>query len=137
MPRSGFREKSLEEARRLLRELRETDLPILVEGRNDEKALRSLGITAEVRRIQESGPVAVTVWDLKRKGRKAAIILTDPDREGAKIARLAASALEDSGIHPEVRYRKMTRLFGKSAVEQLGKVAAEENEAEASEGMLR
>jgi 5S rRNA maturation endonuclease (ribonuclease M5) len=121
-----FSEKSLEEAKRLLEDLRETKIPIIVEGRRDEKALRTLGVSAEIRRIQESGPVTETVWDLKRKGHKSAIILTDPDREGAKIARLAASALEDFGMHPVTGFRKMTRLFGKSAVEQLGRVAEEE-----------
>jgi 5S rRNA maturation endonuclease (ribonuclease M5) len=122
-------EKSLREANRLLDELRETDLPILVEGRRDEKALRRLGVVTEIQRIQESGPVAKTAENLKRKGAKAAIILTDPDNEGGKIAHLIASALEDSGMHPVMQFRKMTKLFGKTAVEQLGKVAEEEERA--------
>jgi 5S rRNA maturation endonuclease (ribonuclease M5) len=120
--------KSLEEANRLLEELKSTNLPILVEGRRDEKALRRLGVVGEIQRIQESGPVVKTAENLMKKGHKAAIILTDPDNEGAKIAHLTASILEDFGLHPEMRYRKMTKLFGKTAVEQLGNVA-EEGEA--------
>ena len=120
-------EESLAEANRLLSDLKESALPILVEGRNDEKALRRLGVEGDIRRIQESGPIAKTAEDLKKKGIKAAIILTGPDNEGVKIARLIASALEAFGMHPEMRYRKMTKLFGKTAVEQLGKGAKEED----------
>lgn len=116
------RERRLEEAEELLARLREEKIPIIVEGIRDEKALRSLGVTSEMHRIQGLGPgsaVAKVAERLKRKGERSAIILTDPDKEGAKIARTVASALEDFGMHPVMRYRKMTKLFGKAAVEQL------------------
>ncbi|MFH0961634.1 MAG: toprim domain-containing protein [archaeon] len=119
------RENSLKEAKKLLSELKESGLPIIVEGRNDEKALRTLGITNPVLRVSEKpGPVQKKVAEDLRKETKAksAIILTDPDREGAKLANLVAQTLEDFGMHPVMHFRKMTKLFGKSAVEQLANV---------------
>jgi len=115
--------EALAEAKTLLSELKLSNLPIIVEGRNDEKALRTLGITNELLKVSEkSGPVQKLAEDLKKKGQKSAIILTDPDREGAKLASLVSRTLESFGMHPIMHYRKMTKLFGKSAVEELGNV---------------
>lgn len=93
-------------------------IPVLVEGKRDEKALKELGVVGKLVQSQKRSLDAIAE-ELARSRPRRVIILTDPDREGGKIAARIASLLEQYGTHPDLRYRKLARLTGKTAVEQL------------------
>jgi 5S rRNA maturation endonuclease (ribonuclease M5) len=78
----------LDELDRLLDELRQTNrtVPVLVEGPRDEAALRTLGLTGEIRTLHGPDPVIEEADRLARE-RDAVIVLTDWDRTGGTLAR--------------------------------------------------
>lgn len=121
------RAKDRDSAEKLLSMLREegrSGVPILVEGKHDEAALRAIGVEGKIYKVTERGIMKVaeeitqqstTAYSNERV--KTAIILTDPDHEGNKLASRAAYVLEQFGVHPDMRFRKLCWLLGKSAVE--------------------
>lgn len=121
--------KDRDRAEKLLSMLREEGLagvPILVEGKHDCAALRAIGVEGKIYKVTERGIMKVaeeitqkstTAYSNERV--KTAIILTDPDHEGNKLASRAAYVLEQFGVHPDMRFRKLCWLLGKSAVEHL------------------
>ena len=118
----------IEEAKKLLDRLKEDardGIPIVVEGKNDRKALKHLGVEGKIIGLQETkgglrGAALINKIRAALNNRKTVIILTDPDAEGRRLCALLSRMLEEElGVHPDTSYRKMTRLFGKSAVEQL------------------
>ncbi len=121
------RAKDRDRAEKLISMLREEGLagvPILVEGKHDEAALRAIGVEGKIYKVTERGIMKVaeeitqqstTAYSNERV--KTAIILTDPDHEGNKLASRAAYVLEQFGVHPDMRFRKLCWLLGKSAVE--------------------
>ncbi len=123
--------KDRDMAERLLSMLREAGaggVPILVEGKRDCAALRAIGVEGKIYKVTERGIMKVaeeitqkstTAYSNERV--KTAIILTDPDHEGNKLASRAAYVLEQFGVHPDMRFRKLCWLLGKSAVEHLGR----------------
>jgi len=86
----------------ILEELRSLpkDTSILVEGRKDKAALRSLGVRAPI--IQASTKPLFGL--LPAHGR--VIILTDYDREGKDIARATETVARSLGITPDLEYRR-------------------------------
>lgn len=86
------------------------DHVILVEGMNDEKSLRSLGIDGVFRHIQsEGGPtrVAEQVYDSGMK----AVILTDWDRKGGILSREMSNQLSSLGIVHDTSVRKRLAIL--------------------------
>src|SRR5438128_11516236 len=83
-PRAEYYAWKMEETQRIIDELRtqsEAGVPIIVEGRRDEAALRSLGVTGKVHCLKARGESRDELHD--RLGEtKYAIVLTDFDREG-------------------------------------------------------
>ena len=62
------------------------DAPILVEGERDVRALRSLGFHGDVRALNRGGTIFGLCEALARE-RRGAIILTDWDAKGGRLAR--------------------------------------------------
>ncbi len=123
--------KDRDMAEKLISMLREAGLagvPILVEGKRDEAALRAIGVEGKIYKVTERGIMKVaeeitqstTAQKNSDERVKTAIILTDPDHEGSKLASRAAYVLEQFGVHPDMRFRKLCWLLGKGAVEHLG-----------------
>ncbi|HEX9240315.1 MAG TPA: hypothetical protein VF910_06660, partial [Candidatus Bathyarchaeia archaeon] len=72
----------MEETQRIIDELRtqsEAGVPIIVEGRRDEAALRRLGVTGKVHCLKARGESRHEFLD-RLDGTKEAIVLTDFDR---------------------------------------------------------
>src|SRR2546430_3196549 len=77
----------MEETQRIIDELRtqsEAGVPIIVEGRRDEAALRRLGVTGKVHCLKARGESRHEFLD-RLDGTKEAIVLTDFDREGKEL----------------------------------------------------
>ncbi len=101
-----------------LKEEAEDGIPVVVEGINDEKALKGLGVSGTIVKLKGKHSLSEVAEKIASKFKRA-IILTDADYEGRKLAAQISKLLEQYGSHPDLRYLKMTRLLGKTAVEQL------------------
>ena len=110
-------EKVLEE----IRELASKGVPILVEGKRDEKVLRTLGVDGRIIKISQQS-LNVLIDQLHRYRR--VLILTDFDKEGEKIAKTLSSLLELEGTIPiyEMRNELKHALAGQvSCIEGIKK----------------
>lgn len=102
-------EERLAEIDAVLDELSETDRVILVEGKNDRRALVSLGLTdiGTIEVQKEGGPIraAERLFEMK----KDAIILTDWDDRGDRIAEDLKHHLNGMCVRYDVKLRARLR----------------------------
>lgn len=115
-------ENNEEKARILLESLikeNQEGIPILVEGITDKKALEALGATGAIFIIQGTGSSLYTLAEKVSNQTRRAIILTDPDREGKRIAAQLATILESLGVTPDLRFRRICSLLKRSQVAHL------------------
>jgi 5S rRNA maturation endonuclease (ribonuclease M5) len=91
------------------READETPAPVLVEGRKDERALKSLGIEAETVRISGNGRSLAETAERVSRRYEEAILLTDWDTEGNALKSKMKPLLESHGVVPRTTHRKRLR----------------------------
>jgi 5S rRNA maturation endonuclease (ribonuclease M5) len=106
--------ETLEKMTRLLEELNEIseEIPIIVEGRMDKKALRNLGIGGRIVVLNDGQSVLGTVEELS-KSWKSAVILMDWDRKGGQLAHLLRDALESSDMKFNTDFRARMSYLAK------------------------
>lgn len=94
-------ERVLEE----IEELRELSLrcPIIVEGRKDMEALRSMGVEGEMLQVSNGVPFCEFCDAAARY--PDVILMTDLDREGWKLAKRLRSSLSQRGVRVNERFR--------------------------------
>ena len=87
--------ETLERLLGLFEELAEASqsIPVIVEGRNDKKALEELGIHGMIVVLNDGHSVLRTCEDLSEDHRTA-IIMTDWDHKGGQLSRRLIDALE-------------------------------------------
>jgi 2,5-diamino-6-(ribosylamino)-4(3H)-pyrimidinone 5'-phosphate reductase len=116
--------RKLEEAERLfgdLREMSEKGIPIIVEGREDEKALRSLNVNGTIYCLKARGESRFSFVD-RLSGTNEVILLTDFDREGRELRLWLYEELTRRRIKAEDKVWRRIRGLAKSevhAVEEL------------------
>jgi 5S rRNA maturation endonuclease (ribonuclease M5) len=116
--------RKLEEAERLfgdLREMSDKGIPIIVEGREDEKALRSLNVNGTIHCLKARGESRFSFVD-KLSGTNKVILLTDFDREGRELRLWLYDELTRRRIKAEDKLWRRIRGLAKSevhAVEEL------------------
>ena len=98
-----------------LRELSQ-DTPVVVEGKNDELALRRLGIEGEIFHISKGTPFYEFCDEIAGK-HKDVILFTDTDSEGQKLAKRFKSYMSQKGVRVNERFRKS--LMGKLNTHQV------------------
>ncbi|HZY48072.1 MAG TPA: toprim domain-containing protein [Candidatus Bathyarchaeia archaeon] len=81
-----------------LQEQSEAGVPIIVEGRRDEAALRRLGIKGTVLCLKATGETRYRFLE-RLDGSKKAILLTDFDREGGELRMWLHHELSHRGVH--------------------------------------
>lgn len=88
-----------EDLERILDELMEKNrtAPIIVEGEYDRRALRALGVGGDIRAVNRGTSVLALCESLAADHREA-IILTDWDVRGGRIARQLRDTLEACGV---------------------------------------
>lgn len=88
-----------EDLQRVLEDLIEKNrqAPIIVEGEYDRRALAGLGVTGDIRVLNRGNSVLALCEAISREYREA-IILTDWDVRGGRIARHLRDALTASGV---------------------------------------
>ena len=107
-------EETLENIMVLIEELAShPDVPIIVEGRKDMRALEKLGITGNIIVLNDGHSIIDTCTRLSEKYDKA-IILMDWDRKGGQLARLVMEALEANDMKYDTDIRaRISRLSKK------------------------
>jgi 5S rRNA maturation endonuclease (ribonuclease M5) len=110
-------EKKLEKILKLLERLA-TELtkgtPIIVEGRNDVKALQELDLEGDIISAKSSGKSFLDVLgEVERRGKREVILLMDFDRQGKKWTNRLTRRLEEMRIKPNL-------LFWKSLLSLVG-----------------
>jgi dTMP kinase len=96
--------------------------PIIVEGEYDRRALRGLGMKGDVRLVNE-GSTVFALCESIAAGHREAIILTDWDVRGGRLARQLRDGLAANGVKFDEELRaRLTRLCRKDItdVESLG-----------------
>ena len=78
--------------------------PIVVEGENDVRALRVLGVRGEVVSLNRGRTVFSTCEDVAARHRRA-IVLTDWDARGGRLARLLREGFAANGVQANTELR--------------------------------
>ncbi len=102
-----------EQVEELLNELRESasaGVPILVEGANDEEALRKLNVKGQIFRVSNSNKTLLNFLE-SLAGFKQIIVLTDFDRTGDKLAKFCAVHLKRLGVEPVIEFRQKLKAL--------------------------
>lgn len=113
-------EEELEEVQQILGVLREEneDIPIIVEGRKDVSALRSLGLKGEIIRIKKRRTVFHIIESL-RGDYDEVIVMTDWDNTGGKLAYRIKKACKANDIKCIERYRKRLIKYLKKEIKDV------------------
>jgi dTMP kinase len=117
-------EELQQDLHRVLDELIEKNhrAPVVVEGEYDKRALRGLGVTGDIRLINEGSTIFHLCESIAAEHREA-IILTDWDVRGGRLARQLRDGLSANGVKFDEDLRaRLTRLCRKDItdVESLG-----------------
>jgi 5S rRNA maturation endonuclease (ribonuclease M5) len=100
----------------LLDEIDEVADAVIVEGQEDDRTLRHLGIRKPIFRASSSRSQTDLFEDLAKNFRKV-IIITDFDREGRSLNRRLTNALEKRGLTVEKALRKrLGKLLGQLSI---------------------
>jgi 5S rRNA maturation endonuclease (ribonuclease M5) len=91
--------KMLEKMEKLIDELSElnTHFPIIVEGINDRRAMRKLGIGGEIFVLNGRHTLFEMCEEMSRNYRKV-IIMTDWDRKGGQLCRALSNGFLSNGV---------------------------------------
>ena len=119
-------EEALEKVVELLDELRECaaeGVPILVEGVDDEVALRELDVEGRILRVSGSSKTLLNFLE-GLVGYERVIILTDFDRAGDKLAKFCAEHLQRLGVDPVVELREKLKVFLRKDVKDVEGLAS-------------
>ena len=106
-------EETFKQVEELLNEMRESasaGVPILVEGADDERALRKLDVKEQILRLSNSSKTLLNFLE-SLAGFKQIIILTDFDRAGDKLAKFCAVHLKRLGVEPVVEFRQKLKAL--------------------------
>ena len=84
----------------------EQGMPILIEGKKDEVALRKLGIEGNFIKVSGSPLKLYEIAEQAAKSSSKIIILTDFDKKGNELAKRLAEDIQALGSHPDLEIRK-------------------------------
>jgi len=93
----------------------ENGMPILIEGKKDERALRNLGVDGNFIKVSGSGLKLFEIAEQSVKSSSKVIILTDFDKKGEQLAKRLAGDIQSLGSYPNLDFRRkimgITRKF--------------------------
>lgn len=93
----------------------EQGVPILIEGKKDEKALRELGIEGDFIKVSGSPLNLFEIAEIAAESSPKVIILTDFDKKGNQLAKRLSQDIQSLGSHPDTQIRRkimgMTRKY--------------------------
>ncbi len=97
---------------------RDKDIPIIVEGRKDEEALRKLGIGGKIIKIKKGKSVFHIIEEMRGKYQEV-ILLTDWDRTGGRLAYRIRKACEANDITCDGDHRRDIIKYAKKEVKDV------------------
>ena len=106
---------SEEEITKMVRDLEEK--LVIVEGKRDKKALKSLGVKNI---IAINGRPLYEVAEIASKSKKEIVILTDFDKKGREIEKGLKNLLQRYRKHPNSKLRWRVMNLGKNKIEDFG-----------------
>jgi len=113
--------ETLEQVEELLDELKEYSsggVPILVEGADDERALRKLDVKEKIFRISSGSKTLLNFLE-SLTGFEQIIILTDFDRAGDKLSEFCAEHLRRLGVEPITEIREKLKALLRKDVKDI------------------
>jgi 5S rRNA maturation endonuclease (ribonuclease M5) len=121
-------EKKEERLQQILEKIAEANanrIPIIVEGRKDEGALRTLGVTGEIIAVKTGGRSLLRIIQtIEERQFKEVILLLDFDRRGRETAQFFKNHLERARITPNLKFwAQLARTVGKEVKDIEGLVA--------------
>lgn len=112
-PRIDLYARKLDRTLRVLHDLQkqsEAGVPIIVEGRKDEAALRKLDVKGQVLCLKATGETRFRFVERLDDSKKT-ILLTDFDREGGELRTWLYQELSHRGVHADNEiWRRIRRL---------------------------
>ena len=123
-PRIDYYAWKMEQTEEVLRQLlsqSEVGVPIIVEGRRDEAALRKLGINGVIHCLKARGESRFEFLE-RLNGSNEAILLTDFDREGKELTEWLHNELSRRGVRSDFTLWRRIRSLARTevhAVEEL------------------
>ena len=84
----------------------EQGMPILIEGKKDEQALKNLGIHGNFIKVSGSGLKLFEIAEMAVKSSSKVIILTDFDKKGNELAKRLAEDIQSLGCYPNLEIRR-------------------------------
>lgn len=81
-------------------------MPILIEGKKDEKALKNLGVDGDFIKVSGSGLRLFEIAEMAAVSSRKVVILTDFDKKGSELARRLSRDIQSLGSHPDLEIRK-------------------------------
>lgn len=91
-----------------LREL-SRDMPVIVEGKRDERSLRKVGVVGEIFKAQNSTSLVEFSDSIANRYREV-VLFTDLDSAGKKIGSVVKKYLTDKGVKVNERIAKRIML---------------------------
>lgn len=79
-------------------------MPIIVEGPNDEKALREIGVTSEIISAKTFKSFIHIISEIEERGQKEVILLMDFDRRGKEWTKRLTQSLERMRVKPNMLF---------------------------------
>ncbi|MDP8011992.1 MAG: toprim domain-containing protein [Thermoplasmata archaeon] len=90
------------------------NIPVIVEGKRDELALRKLGLKGKVI-IFNSGSSLIEFCEKLERNYRKVILFLDWDEKGNELTNSIEKILSSEGVHCDLNYRKILySLVGKS-----------------------
>ena len=108
----------LEKAIDRVKEKSAEGVAIVVEGKNDEKALRKLGIEGPIHRVPEGDKTLLNTLE-GLPDYDEAIVLTDFDRTGEKMASFCRKHMEKLGTKVLYEFRNKIRHYLRKGVKDI------------------
>lgn len=81
-------------------------IPILIEGKKDEEALRKLGINGNFMKVSGSPLKLFEIAEIAAKSSSKIIILTDFDKKGNELAKKLSEDIQRLGSHADLEIRR-------------------------------
>ena len=117
-------QETLDDLKAVIEELANLEnIPIIVEGKKDERALRELGITGPVVMVNDGLSIIDTCTKLSREYKKA-VILTDWDRKGGQLTRQLMEGLEANDMHYDNDIRATISRISKKDIKDVESLPA-------------
>src|SRR6266852_8170658 len=117
-PRTDLYARKMERAARIFQDLQEqsdSGVPIIVEGRRDEAALRKLGVKGTILCLKSTGEPRFRFIE-RLDGSRRVIVLTDFDREGGELGTWLYQELSHRGIRADNQLWRKIRGLARTEV---------------------